>query len=57
MSANGFDSEMIPIRQHTFEVEQADGVTVIFKLEGDRVSSLSWKTSNGETVLKKGETK
>lgn len=57
VASPGFDSEMIPIRQHTFEVEQADGVTVIFKLEGDRVVSLSWKTSNGETVLKKGETK
>ena len=57
VASNGFDSEMIPLRQHTFEVEQANGITVIFNLEGDRVISLNWKTANGEAVLKKGDAK
>jgi hypothetical protein len=57
VSATGFDSAMIPIRQHAFEIEQANGVTAIFNLEGDKVVSVTWKFTGGETVLKKGETK
>lgn len=57
VSSDGFESAVTPLRQHTFEVEQATGITAIFNLEGDKVVSVNWKSANGEFTLKKGEAK
>lgn len=54
---DGFDSALIPLREHTFEVEKSGGITVIFNLTGEQVVSLNWQTPDGEVVLKKGEAK
>lgn len=57
VSSDGFESALLPLRQHTFEVERANSITVTFKLEADKVISLSWKTPNGEFAAQKGDAK
>lgn len=56
-TSNGFDNIMIPVSQHLFEIEQANGVTVMFTLEGEKVTGLTLKFTGGQTILKKGEVK
>lgn len=56
-TADGFESAMIPVSQHVFDVDKAVGVTATFTLEGDKVVGMTWKGGGGEMVLKKGETK
>jgi hypothetical protein len=57
VTSDGFESTLLPLKQHTFEVERANGIVVTFKLEADKVVSLSWKTANGEFVAQKGDAK
>ena len=52
-AANGFDNVMVPVSQHVFDIEQADGVSVTFTLEAGKVTGLELKTPNGPTTLKK----
>ncbi|HEX4947609.1 MAG TPA: ankyrin repeat domain-containing protein [Blastocatellia bacterium] len=57
VTSDGFESPLLPLKEHTFEVERANGIVVTFTLEANQVTSLSWKTANGEVVLKKGDAK
>lgn len=57
VARDSFESPLLPLRQHTFEVEKANNITVIFKLEADKVVGLNWKTANSEVVLQKGDAK
>jgi len=56
-TANGGDSLMIPVSQHVFEIDQTNGNTITFTLEGEKVTGLTLKFPNGSIVLKKGEVK
>lgn len=49
----GYESTLIPIDNHTFEVDGLAGFTLIFNLEADKVVGLTFKGPNGQTELKK----
>ena len=53
----GFESLLIPLKEHNFEVEKATGVTIVFNVEGDKIIGLNWKNIGGELVLKRVESK
>ncbi|MBS1789123.1 MAG: ankyrin repeat domain-containing protein [Acidobacteria bacterium] len=50
---DGFDSDLIPTAQHTFDVDKAIGAILTFTVEGGNVTGLTWKNGGGELVLKK----
>jgi Ankyrin repeats (3 copies) len=49
----GYESILIPIDKHTFEVEGLAGFTCIFNLEVDKVIGMTFKGPNGQRELKK----
>jgi ankyrin repeat protein len=55
--SDGFESPLLPLKEHIFEVERANGLTAIFTLEGDQVTGLKWQHPNGEMILQKGNAK
>ncbi|MFN0083854.1 MAG: ankyrin repeat domain-containing protein [Blastocatellia bacterium] len=55
-SANGFDLTLNPTAEHTFEPKE-QVMTLIFRLEAEKVAALVIKTPGGETLLKKVEGK
>jgi hypothetical protein len=52
-----FESALNPVGEHAFDVEQTGGVIITFKVEENKVTGLSWKTSSREIALKKMEAK
>ncbi len=56
VTQNGYDFVMIPQAEHTFELE-GQPATVIFKLEGEKVTALTVKGTGGELMIKKTEVK
>lgn len=53
-TANGNDSLMLPVSQHVFEIDQSNGNTITFTLEGGEiVTGLTLKYPGGQMVLKK----
>lgn len=57
VKSDGFESPLLPLKQHVFEVERSNAILVTFKVEGDKVVGLAWKAANGEMTLQKGDTK
>ncbi len=55
-TANGSDSVMIPLKQHTFE-DADDGMLLTFLLENEKVTSVLLKFPNNQMNLKKEEAK
>ncbi len=55
-TANGSDSILIPLKQHTFE-DADDGMVLTFKVEGEKVTGVALKFPNGQMDLKKEEAK
>lgn len=55
-TSNGFDFNMTPKAEHTFEPEGQPS-TVVFKLEGEKVTALTVKGAGGELTIKKVEAK
>jgi ankyrin repeat protein len=52
-TANGSDNLLTPVSEHTFEIEQANGVSMTFTLEGDKITGLTVQTPGNKFVLKK----
>jgi len=52
-----FESPLNPVGEHAFDVEQAGGAVITFKVEENKVTGLSWKNAGREIVLKKMEAK
>ncbi len=55
-TANGSDSTLIPINQHTFE-DADDGMLLTFTLEADKVTGVTLQFPNQQMNLKKEEAK
>lgn len=53
---NGYDFNLIPKAEHTFEIE-GQPATLIFKLEAEKVAALTIKGAGGELTIKKAEGK
>jgi ankyrin repeat protein len=52
-----FESALNPVGEHAFDVEQAGGAIITFKVEENKVTGLSWKNASREIVLNKMEAK
>ncbi len=52
-TVNSADNTMVALSQHTFEIDGAGGVTVVFTLEGEKVTGLNLTTPGGKFALTK----
>jgi hypothetical protein len=52
-----FESALNPVSEHAFDVERIGGAVMAFKVEENKVTGLSLKTSGREMMLKKLEAK
>lgn len=52
-TVNGGDNTLVPVSEHAFDLEQANGVSVTFTLEGDKVTGATVQTPGNKFVLKK----
>lgn len=56
-SAQGQDLTLSPVKEHVFEGVEQDGMNITFAVEADKVTGLTFKNGNFQTVLKKEEAK
>jgi ankyrin repeat protein len=54
---SGQEFTLIPVDKHTFEIDAVAGLTLVFKLEADKVTGLTVKNPGGQTEMKKVEAK